>query len=102
MKVAIVLCVKAFKDDLKNIFKDSEITAYSEVDVKGISRKPCDTCEELNWFAPGQNYYESIAVFAFVEEDKGKVLLEKVDDFNKTVDCCSPVHAFMLSVDKFV
>lgn len=102
MKVAIVLCVKAFQEDLKNIFKASEINAYSEVDVKGISRKACDTCEELNWFAPGQNFYESTAVFAFVEEDKGDVLLKNVDDFNKTIGCCSPVHAFMLSVDKFV
>ena len=102
MKVVIVLCVKSFQDDLNKIFKESDITAYSEVDVKGISRKPCDTCEELNWFAPSQNYYESIAVFAFVEEDKGNVLLENVDKFNETVECCSPVHAFMLGVDKFV
>lgn len=102
MKVVIVLCVKAFQDDLKKIFTASEINAYSEVDVKGISKKSCDSCSDLNWFAKGQDFYESLAVFAFVEEDKGEVLLEKVEEFNETVECCSPVHAFMLSVDKFV
>lgn len=102
MKVAIVLCVKAFQEDLKNIFDASDIHAYSEVDVKGISKKSCDSCSDLNWFAKGQGFYESIAVFAFVEEEKGNVLLEKVEAFNSTIECCSPVHAFMLSVDKFV
>lgn len=102
MKVAIVLCVKAFQDDLKKIFTDSDINAYSEVDVKGVSKKSCDSCSDLNWFAKGQDFYDSLAVFAFVEEDKGDVLLKKVEEFNASVECCSPVHAFMLSVEKFV
>lgn len=102
MKVVVIFCVKAFYDDLKQIYNKADITAYSEFDVKGYTKKKNDKSDASNWFGSGKDHYDSTATFAFLEEEKANELLQQIQEFNSGIDCCSPMHAYMLNVDKFI
>ncbi len=102
MKVVIIFCVSSFYDDLKKIYKAAGIVSYSEFDVKGFSRKLDKDGAGTNWFASSKEYYDSIATFSFLTEEKGSVLLNQISKFNTELDCCSPMHAYMLDVEKFI
>lgn len=102
MKVVIIFCVSSFYDDLKKIYRTSGVDAYSEFDVKGFTRKHDKDGVATNWFASSKEYYDSIATFAFLSEEKGAELMSQILKFNKELDCCSPMHAYMLDVEKFI
>jgi len=102
MKVVIIFCVKAFYDELKQIYNKAGVDAYSEFDVKGYTKKQGGKCEAPNWFASSKNHYDSTATFAFLSEEKGDDLLKHIETFNSGIDCCSPIHAYMLDVEKFI
>ncbi len=102
MKVVIVFCVSAFYDDLKKIYQTSEVETYSEFDVKTYAQKHNKDCEASNWFASSKNHYDSTATFAFLNEEKASELLNQISKFNNEIDCCSPIHAYMLDVEKFI
>jgi hypothetical protein len=102
MKVVIIFCVRAFYDDLKKIYHTAGIEAYSEFDVKGYTNKHDKNDAATNWFASSKDYYDSTATFAFLNEEKGDELMKQISKFNKELDCCSPMHAYMLDVEKFI
>ncbi|MDM8161885.1 hypothetical protein QUH73_18860 [Labilibaculum sp. K2S] len=102
MKVVIIFCVSAFYNDLKKIYRNSGVETYSEFDVKGFTRKYDKDGAATNWFASSKEYYDSIATFTFLEEEKGSALLNQISKFNQELECCSPMHAYMLDVEKFI
>ncbi|MDQ2177954.1 hypothetical protein [Marinifilum sp. D714] len=102
MKVVIIFCVKAFYEELKQIYNKSAIDAYSEFDVKGYTSKRNEQCEAPNWFASNKDHYDSIATFSFLDQGKGEELMKQIEEFNEGIDGCSPIHAYMLDVEKFI
>ena len=102
MKVVIVLCVKAFHEELMKIFNELNILAFSETDVRGFKHEENQVSMVPNWFGSEENHYNSIANFSFVNEEQANMVLDKVALFNDSLDCCSPMHAFMLNVEKTV
>jgi myo-inositol-hexaphosphate 3-phosphohydrolase len=102
MKLVIIFCVKAFYKELKQIYNAAGIDAYSEFDVRGFTNKRSGKCEAPNWFASSKDHYDSIATFSFLDQNKGDVLMKQIEEFNKGIDCCSPIHAYMLDVEKFI
>ncbi|MGQ1910095.1 hypothetical protein ACT3CE_09930 [Marinifilum sp. RC60d5] len=102
MKVVVIFCVKAFYDDLKQIYNKAEISAYSEFDVKGYTKKKSDKSNTSNWFGSGKDHYDSAATFTFLEEEKATDLFKQIEKFNLSIKCCSPMHAYVLDVEKFI
>ena len=102
MKVVIVLCVKEFRDDLNEILRDLDVQAYSETDVRGVKHEHQVGMQVENWFGSEENPYNSVANFTFVSDDKAELILERISQFNDNLECCSPMHAFMLNVEKKV
>lgn len=102
MKVVIVLCVKEFHEDLKMIYKDLNILTYSETDIRGVKQEHDMGMQVENWFGTRENPYNSVANFTFLSDEKAQLILERVSKFNESLDCCSPMHAFMLNVEKAV
>lgn len=102
MKVVTIFCVSSFYDELKKIYRTAGVDSYSEFDVKGFSRKQDKNGVGSNWFASSKEHYDSIATFAFLNEEKGDELMEQISKFNQELDCCSPMHAYMLDVEKFI
>lgn len=102
MKVVINFCVEDFFEDLKKIYQFAGVEAYSEFDIKGFVRKQESSTEAPNWFASTKDHYDSKATFAFLSAEKGELLLNQIKKFNSEMDCCSPIHAYMLDVEKFI
>ncbi|MFA8435914.1 MAG: hypothetical protein ACEPOZ_15460 [Marinifilaceae bacterium] len=102
MKVVIVLCVKEFHDELEKIFSELNVLAYSETDVRGFKQESNQLEDVPNWFGSEMNYYNSVVSFSFVTKEQAESVLNRVADFNRSLDCCSPMHAFMLNVEKTV
>lgn len=102
MKVVIVLCVKEFHKDLKKIYKALDIQTYSETDIRGVKHEHDVGIQVENWFGTEENPYNSVANFSFLNDEKAELILKKVAQFNETLECCSPMHAFMLNVERAV
>ena len=102
MKVVIIFCVSSFYNDLKKIYRTAGVGAYSEFDVKGYTQKHIKDGQVPNWFASNKDYYDSIASFSFLTDEKGSELLNQITLFNNDIDCCNPMHAYMLDVEKFI
>ncbi len=101
MKIVIIYCVKAFYNRLQELYKQADVNIYSEFDVKGHDKDE-NSDVASNWFASGKDYYDSITTFAFVEEAKAEKLLQLIDDYNAHSECKSPIHGYMLNVEKSV
>ncbi|RUT79893.1 hypothetical protein [Ancylomarina longa] len=102
MKGVIIFCVRAFYDDLLKIYNNTGVETFNEFDVKGFNKMKTDNSESLNWFASSKDYYDSIATFAFMKEDLCDTLFEHINEFNENMDCCSPIHAYRIDVEKFI
>lgn len=102
MKFVIIQCVKAYRDELEQIFKSIRIDAYSEMDVEGFMKNADGTSEYSNWFGSSKNPYNYMVSFSFLAADKAEELLKRVDDFNKGIEGMSPINAYIVGVEKSV
>ena len=102
MKFVIIQCVKAYHRELEEIFKAIKINAYSEMDVEGFMEQADGMTDFSNWFASGKNPYNYMVSFMFLAGDKADKLLERIDEFNHTVEGMSPMNAYVVGVEKFV
>lgn len=102
MKFVIIQCVKAYHHELEQIFKSIRINAYSEMDVEGFMEQADGNTDFSNWFGSRKNPYNYMVSFSFLAEDKANELLERVDEFNKSIESMSPMKAYIVGVEKFV
>jgi len=102
MKFVIIQCVKAYHPELEKIFKAIKINAYSEMDVEGFMEQADGTTDFSNWFAASKNPYNYMVSFMFLADDKADKLLERINEFNNTVEGMSPMNAYIVGVEKFV
>lgn len=102
MKMVIIQCVKAYKDELQQIFKSIHVNAYSEMDVEGFMKNADGTSDYSNWFGATHNPYNYMVSFSFVAEAKADELLSRIDEFNRGIEGMSPMNAYVVGVEKFV
>ncbi|WP_163715196.1 hypothetical protein [Mangrovibacterium lignilyticum] len=102
MKFVIIQCVKAYRDELEQIFKSIHVNAYSEMDVEGFMKNADGTSDYSNWFGSTKNPYNYMVSFSFLATDKADDLLKRVDDFNNSIQGMSPINAYIVGVEKFV
>ncbi len=102
MKFVIIQSVKAYRDELEQIFQSIQISAYSEMDVEGFMKNADGTSDYSNWFGSTKNPYDYMVSFSFLAADKADELLSRVDEFNKGIEGMSPINAYIVGVEKFV
>ncbi len=102
MKFIIVQCVKAYSPELENILKTVKIDAYSEMDVEGFMKNVNGNPDFSNWFGYKKNPYRYMISFMFLTDDKADELLTKIDEFNQSIEEISPIHAYIVGVEKSV
>ncbi|WP_372775788.1 hypothetical protein [Mangrovibacterium sp.] len=102
MKFVIIQCVKAYRDELEQIFKTIKVDAYSEMEVEGFMKNADGTSDYSNWFGSSKNPYDYMVSFSFLAADKAEELLKRVDDFNKGIEGMSPINAYIVGVEKSV
>ena len=99
MKLLIIVAVKEFEKDIKQILKKSDVKSFSYKDVMGYKDSSEDAIEK-NWFATDMNENESVLFYAFVNDEKVDFLFELVDDFNAKQETISHIHVAVLCIEK--
>jgi nitrogen regulatory protein PII len=99
MKLLIIVAVKEFEKDIKQILKKSDVKSFSYKNVMGYKDSSEDSMEK-NWFATEMNENESVLFYAFVDKEKVAPLFELVDDFNAKQKSESHIHVAVLCVEK--
>ncbi len=102
MKFVIIQCVKAYRDELQEIFKTIHVTSYSEMDVEGFMKNAEGTSEVSNWFGSTESPYDYMVSFTFLAAEKAEELLTRIDEFNNTIQDMSPMNAHIVAVEKSV
>ena len=101
-KFVIIQCVKAYHAELANIFESIQIDAYSEMDVEGFMKQTDGKINLSNWFGSNRKPYDYMVSFAFLEEEKADELLNRIDQFNQSIEGISPINAYIVGIEKFV
>lgn len=93
------MCLEEFADKARKLLSDAKISVFSEGDLRGYHLKGNISID--NWFANKNSPENSNFYFALCDENKAEELLKaikqcKIDTKNEHV------HAFQLSVEKFI
>ena len=102
MKFVIIQSAKAWHHELEKIFEAIDINAHSQMDVEGFMKNVEGNTDISNWFGSQKKPYDYMVSFTFLEEEKAILLLERIDEFNKSTEDVSPVNAYIVGVEKSV
>lgn len=101
MKFLIVTSVKQYEKELLNLFKKSEIIAFSNVDINGFKATSVENLID-NWFSNSSDKVASSLFFTFTEKDKIAILLAEIKQFNQQKNLINPLRAIVLDVSQFI
>lgn len=101
MKLLVITSVKEYEKHIPILFKKAEICAFSSAPIKGYKTNEYQNLQQ-NWFSYNSEGSESSMYFTFSSEEKVTYALELIEDFNKNVEGQNPMHAIILSVEKFI
>ena len=99
MKLLIATFLKDYQEDVQKIFRQAQIPVFSIADVTGFKN---DQAEDLldDWFASGDEKYDSQVLFTFTDGNKAELALELLNLYNSGADTKFPVRGFIVPVEK--
>ncbi|NQW36379.1 MAG: hypothetical protein HQ471_05170 [Flavobacteriales bacterium] len=101
MKFLIVTLVKEFEKDVLKLFKDANITSFSNVDINGFKSTSVENLID-NWFSNSTDKVQSTMFFTFTEKEKINTLLTEIKIFNEQKHLTNPLRAIILDVAQFI
>jgi hypothetical protein len=101
MKLLIITSIQDYEKHIPILFKKAEICAFSSTNIKGHKTIEHQNLQN-NWFSSGDDDLESSLYFTFTEENKINIALELIKEFNLKVEGQNPMHAIVLSIEKFI
>lgn len=101
MKFLIVTLVKEFEKDVLKLFKDANITSFSNVDINGFKSTSVENLID-NWFSNSTDKVQSTMFFTFTEKEKINTLLTEIKIFNEQKHLTNPLRAIVLDVVQFI
>ncbi len=101
MKLLVVTCLKEYLNDVSKIFKQANIDVFSTSEIVGHrDGAPLNLLED--WFASGDEQFDSLMIFTFTNELNAEHGLELIKNYNAILKENFPVRAFVMPVEKFV
>lgn len=100
MKLLIIIAIKEFEKNVKQILKKSGVEIFSYRNVTGYKDITEESIEN-NWFASEMNENESVMFYAFVKEENVDIIFESVNTFNATQKTLSNIHIAVLNIEKY-
>ena len=100
MKLVIATCIKEYQEKVQKIFSDAKADVFSAVDITGFKGSNAINLLE-EWFAAGDEKFDSNLIFSFTDEKKAKKILESVKDYNDKNKTRFPIKGFIIPVDDF-
>ena len=99
MKLLIVTCLKEYQQIVAAIFEEAQINVFSVTNT--IGHKEDHTMNLLdNWFASGEEKFDSIFLFSFTDNANAVNALELIKKYNENAVSEFPVRAFILPVEQ--
>lgn len=99
MKLLVVTSLKEYQKAVAAIFEKAHINVFSVGNI--IGHKDDDKVNLLdNWFARGDDQFDSILLFSFTEETKAVAALELIKKYNEDAVSDFPIRAFILPVEQ--
>lgn len=101
MKLLVVTCLKEHLNDVSKIFKQANIDVFSTSEIAGHrDGAPLNLLEE--WFASGDEQFDSLMIFTFTNELNAKQGMELIKNYNEIHKENFPVRAFLMPVEKSI
>ena len=101
MKLIAIFSIEELRDELTQLFKESQIPIFSELEVKGF--KLSERGGELsNWFGSHSQPVYSVLNFAFVDDSLTEGLLQRIKAINAGNENGRAIHAVQLNVEQYV
>ncbi len=103
MKLIAILSTENHKTTLRRLFIRRKVTVFSELNINGF--RP--VYHEMALATDGYEEADlhpvfSIMSFAFVTDSQARELIRDIDLFNTKETLPKPIHAFEMTVDRFV
>ena len=101
MKLLIITCLKEYLADISKTLKQADIEVFSTGDIIGHrDGQPLNLLED--WFASGDEQFDSLMIFTFTSEENAKSGLDLIKVHNQNLVEKLPIRAFMVPVDKSI
>ncbi len=100
MKLLVIIAIKEFEKNVKQILKKSGVEIFTYRSVTGFKDITEESIEN-NWFASEMNENESVMFYVFVKEENVNIVFDLVDDFNSNQKTLSNIHIAVLNIEKY-
>lgn len=100
MKLLIIIAIKEFEKNVKQILKQSGVDIFSYRNVTGYKDITEESIEN-NWFASEMNENESVMFYAFVKEENVDIVFGLINNFNSNQKTLSNIHIAVLNIEKY-
>lgn len=100
MKLLIIIAIKEFEKNVKQILKQSGVDIFSYRNVTGYKDITEESIEN-NWFASEMNENQSVMFYAFVKEENVEIVFDLIDNFNSKQKTMSNIHIAVLNIEKY-
>jgi len=99
MKLLIVTSLKEYQQTIADIFEEAQIKVFSVTNT--IGHKDDHKMNLMdNWFASGDEHFDSIFLFSFTDDANAVTALELIKKYNENAVSEFPVRAFILPVEQ--
>jgi hypothetical protein len=93
--------MRGYQDRLVEVFNGLQVPIFSKVDIEGYKSNG-GAADISNWFAAGKVSDFSTMFFSFLTEDVADTVLNSIEKWNKKNEMESPMHAYVMDVNKSV
>jgi hypothetical protein len=99
MKLFITTCLKEYQEDVSDIFKQAGISVFSSTEIIGVRENQATNMLQ-DWFASGNEAFDSLMIFSFTADGNASHGMELIDKYNEAHQSGFPVRAFIVPVEK--
>jgi hypothetical protein len=99
MKLLVITSLKEYQSKLAHIMELAGIPIFSVSETIGFKDHKTSNLLD-NWFSSGNEQFDSIFIFSFIEQRKAERALELIKTYNSENVTGFPIHAFIIPVDK--
>lgn len=95
-----IMCLEHCSKQVRKIFKDFEVSIFSELDVRGYSS---DKTSQVGWW-PGDHEQPNFSslCFAMISKEKADDIMDAIDKMVKEDETGHPIRAFLMDVERMI
>ena len=101
MKLLIIITINQFKEDIRNLLSENQVSLITETDVDSF-KADYEQTNENNWFGDRHNPINSTKFLAFIKDEKIEFILNQIKEYKNDKRCLNSLQALVLDGIKSV